>query len=172
MPSIASDASSQYCPLPIGSCIDEPDKNLFAKNHKIAWYLCRGHSWKQGRRSHSVGIRLGSVSHILAIRVQVHSQISCLTPHSVRRCSMVFRLRNEYSCPCPSVGFCATPNLWVLCNESPCTRLTWLYQAILRCGDCPTQVTSQWLAQAAQCQPFVVSSPQYTKFARCTTPVV
>jgi len=44
-----------------------------------------GHSLKQGRRDHSLGIRLGSVLSIRAIRGWFHSQISCLTPYSVRR---------------------------------------------------------------------------------------
>ena len=50
---------------------------------------CRDHSLKQGRRSHSFGIRLRSVLCIRAIRLHVDSKISYFTPRSVSRYSMV-----------------------------------------------------------------------------------
>jgi len=46
---------------------------------------------------------------------------------------------SEYSFPCPSVEFHETSHSWV-CRESPHTMVTWLRQAILRYGDCPTLV--------------------------------
>jgi len=49
---------------------------------------------------------------------------------------------NAYSCTCPSVRFCASFNSWVGCHKSQYTMLTWLHQAILHYGDCPTPVTS------------------------------
>ena len=95
MSSIASDAWSQYSPLPIVSCVDAPDKKtIFAKIQITVWCLFLGHIWNEGRRSHSVDTPLGSVLRIRAILVPVHSQISCPTPHTVRRCSMVSCLPN------------------------------------------------------------------------------
>ena len=110
------------------------------KNHKFVWCICRGHNLKHGRRNHTFGVRLGSVFCIHAISVRVHSPISYLVPHPVRRCTWPDNEVREratgarrgstghavvppalYSCPCPSVR----PS-WELCHESPCTVLTWL----------------------------------------------
>ena len=75
--------------------------------------VCRGHILKQGRRSHSFGIHLGCILCIRDIRVQVHSLISCLTPHSLSLYSMISVSRTVYSFPCPSVEFYATSHSWV-----------------------------------------------------------
>lgn len=63
-------------------------------------------------------------------------------------------------CRCPSVAFSATSHSWIVCRESRYNVLTWHQQAILRYGDCHTLVTSQWLAEAAWSENFVLSSPQ------------
>jgi hypothetical protein len=54
----------------------------------------RGHSLKQGGRFHFLGICLVSALFIRDMCVQVHSQISYLTHHSMSRYSMVFCLPN------------------------------------------------------------------------------
>jgi hypothetical protein len=144
--STTSVAWSQCSPIPIRSCVDSPHTNHTRQNHKVAWCLRRGH---KGRRSRSLGIRLMSVLCNRAIRVQVHSQISCLTPHSVSPCSMVmppalptvFRVRQPNSVQPHIRGY----NV----SESPYAMLTWLHQAIHRRGNCLTLLTSQMLTEAA-----------------------
>ena len=126
MSSIASDAWSQYSPLPKGSCFDAPDK----KNHippKQQDHLVSslGPLLETGTKEPFRRYTSRYVLRIRAFRVRVHSQISYLTPHSARRCSTV-------SCPSHWVHLCVFISQ-ILCNLTFVGTMSWttMYHADL-----------------------------------------
>jgi len=75
-PSSSSVARSQCSLSRLGHALIHHIKNHSRQKPQGRLMYCRGHSLRQERGCHSLGIRLGLILRIRAIRARVHSQIS------------------------------------------------------------------------------------------------
>jgi hypothetical protein len=142
--SIVSEAWSQFSPLPLGSCDEAPDKKPYSPQSTVLFDVFVGAIVGKRDEGAIPWVHIASQFFVFALSVCGSIPKSPVPPHilwgDVAWCPAS---RTMYSCPCPSVGFCATSQSWDLCHESPCTMLTWAHQTTLLCGDCRTLVPSQ-----------------------------